>query len=120
MPIAACQNEQFPTVGVPTIGKRGMLRGHEDAVDFLSGWLVAKEGRVRSQAGDSGPMRAGYDAFKTREAKPAALLEAEEIVRGMLIEFPEPEKEQRPEPPDDLPDRMPKSGAPTTGLNRAR
>lgn len=29
--------------------------------------------------------------------------EAEEIVRATLIEFPPPEKTDRPEPPDDLP-----------------
>ena len=50
---------------------------------------------------------------------PAALREAEEIVRATLIEFPTPEKEQRLEPPDDLPP-MRKSAARTTGSNRAR
>lgn len=30
---------------------------------------------------------------------------AEEIVRATLIEFPTPEKDQNPEPPDDLPSR---------------
>jgi len=34
---------------------------------------------------------------------PADKREAEEIVRHQLIEFPTPEKDQNPEPPDDLP-----------------
>ena len=34
---------------------------------------------------------------------PQDLSRAEEIVRQTLIEFPLPEKEQNPEPPDDLP-----------------
>ena len=56
--------ESFPNLKLPVVNARGMLEGPKDAVDFLGGWIIAKEGRVRSQARDSGPMQAGYDAFK--------------------------------------------------------
>ena len=46
------------------------------------------------EAGEKGP-----------DGKPtmAARREAEEIVRGTLIEFPQPPDPENPEPPDDLP-----------------
>ena len=51
---------------------------------------------------------------------PAAEREAEERVRAQLIEFPIPEKDQRPEPPDDLPIvRMRASREPISASNRA-
>jgi hypothetical protein len=51
---------------------------------------------------------------------PADEREAEEIVRNQLIEFSQPEKDQNPEPPDDLPtDRMRASRERTSRSSRA-
>jgi hypothetical protein len=51
---------------------------------------------------------------------PADEREAEELVRSQLIEFPTPEKDQRPEPPDDLPtDRTQASRDRTSASSRA-
>ncbi len=48
-------------------------------------------------------------------------LQAEEIVRGTLIEFPEPPDPDRAEPPDDLPSSATQmSGAKTSSSSPAR
>ena len=45
---------------------------------------------------------------------------AEEQVLAVFLDFPQPESEQNPEPPDDLPKRSTlTSKAPTTGSTRA-
>ena len=49
------------------------------------------------------------NCWRTNHAQPRAgksggRAGAEEIVRATLIEFPTPEKDQNPEPPDDLPE----------------
>ena len=53
------------------------------------------------------------------QANMADQREAEELVRHQLIEFPTPEKDQNPEPPDDLPRvRMRKSKERTSESNK--
>ena len=57
---------------------------------------------------------------KSGNYSPADERGAEEVVRSQLIEFPKPEREQNPEPPDDLPTApMRASRASTSQSSRA-
>lgn len=91
LPYVLAMREQDPK-GFQQLVRSGMMERHlqEKALEARQMLDQLLADKPRDQQGNPNP---------------ADVVAAEEVVRGTLIDFPTPESDQNPEPPDDLPKR---------------